>query len=118
MGFGSSRHADTNGNGDAYPNCYLHCHCYAYPPADISYPDGHTDRYSYSYGYGYCDSHTNGNSDSNRNVYIHTELDPATYTFAKAPPAGKKSANAAASSLAGRDWREMSQGRERRCEEQ
>jgi hypothetical protein len=118
MGFGSSRHADTNGNGDAYPNCYLHCHCYAYTHSDISYPDGHTDCYSYSYGDGHCDSHTNGNSDSNRNVYIHTELDPATYTFAKAPPAGKKSANAAASSLAGRDWREMSQGRERRCEEQ
>ena len=118
MGFGSSRHADTNGNGDAYPNCYrysylyCHCYCYAYTHSDISYPDGHTDCYSYSYGDGHCDSHTNGNGDSNRNIYIHTELDPTTYTFAKAPPAGKNSANAAASSLAGRDWREMSQGRE------
>ena len=92
MGFGSNRHADadTNCNGDAYTNCHR-----------------------YSYGYGHCDSHTNGNSDSNSNgnVYIHTELDPTTYTFAKAPPAGKNSANAAASSLAGGDWREMSQGR-------
>ena len=108
MGFGSSRHADANGNGDAYTNCYRYCHCYAYTHSDISYPDGHTDcySYSYSYGYGHCDSHTNGN------VYIYTELDPTTYTFAKAPPAGKNSANAAASSLAGGDWREMSQGRE------
>ena len=89
MGFGSSRHAhaDTNCNGDAYTNCYRYCHCY-----------------------GHCDSHTNGNSDSNGNVYIHTELDPTTYTFTKAAPAGKNSANAATSSLAGRDWREMSQG--------
>ena len=91
MVFGSSRHADadTNCNGDAYTNCHRYC-----------------------YGYGHCDSHTNGNSDSNGNVYIHTELDPSTYTFAKAPPAGKNSANTAASSLAGGDWREMSQGRE------
>ena len=120
MGFGSSRHADadTNCNGDAYTNCYCysyfycHCYCYAYTHSDISYPDGHTD--CYSYGYGHCDSHTNGNSDShgNGNVYIHTELDPTTYTFAKAPPAGKNSATAAASSLAGGDWREMSQRRE------
>jgi hypothetical protein len=89
MGFGSSRHADTNCNGDAYTNCYRYCHCYCH-----------------------CDSHTNGNSDSHGNVYIHTQLDPTTYTFAKAPPTGKNSANAAASSLAGGDWREMSQGRE------
>lgn len=106
MGFGSGRHAyaDANCNGDGHTNCHSYCDLDAYTHSDTdSHPDRHTDCYSYCHCDSHSHSHTNGHSDphGNGNVDTRTELYPTTYTFAKAHPTTKNSANSAAASVAG-----------------